>query len=373
MSEKRRQRKGSSSKNANANNLYAYRVLPKEPSVREQPKILQKPREERPIPAAPVQISIASRPVVDRDTASNEIKSATFTHKSVLSATATTAPSTTKETRDTVAHDAVKTPQTMLKPTTLISDFYQINNQAFDHIIESNAAFFVVGVIGAQSVGKSTILNLIASATPSKPQCWSDAIVNPVAPVFKTRQSAQACFSNMPVTEGVDMFITADRTIMLDCAPVICNPYKKELILNELDDLKIVMFLLNVCHTLIVVDEGTALNMPLIRLIQCAEKMKLDYDRENGTEAYSPNVIFVKNKCDNRDFLSSRQHEVNAIFKHLFKDSKLRIATDIYFDGAITNVKSLTQRKVNTVYLPTIGGKKGETSIYSHCVYQLIS
>lgn len=353
MSDKRRQRKSSSNKNANANSLYNYRVLPKETrndrgdkSLQDPPKILQKPREEKPA-SVPVQISIAPRPV---DITANDTKSASSTQK--FPSTSTSTQSTSKESKDTTANE-VRGSFVMHNPTSLISDYYQINNQAFDHIIETNAAFFVVGVIGAQGVGKSTILNLVGS-THSQQQSWPGAIVNPVNPIFRTRQSAQAHFSNMPVTEGIEIFITADRTILLDCSPVICNPYKKDLIMNEIDDLKTTMFLLTVCHTLIVVDEGSSLNLPLIRLIQCAEKMKLDYDRNSTSEPFSPNILFVKNKCRNNSFLNSKQDELNAMYKYLFKDSKLKIDTDIHFDGAITDAKSLRKRKVNVVYIPTI-------------------
>lgn len=320
--------------------------------MQDKPKILLKSKEEKP-QQVPVQISIASRPIADRENvAAQDPKSfSSTTHKSIASASSTVSSTqSSQEAKDSPSSEATLAP--MKRPATIITDYYQINNQALDYVIETNAAFFVVGIIGTQGVGKSSVLNLLGAKRLSTDNI-EELLVNPANPIFKARTTNETIFSNMPVTEGVQMYITSDRTILLDCSPVLCNPYKKDIVLNEIDDLKLLMFLLTVCHTLIVVEEGTSLNLPLIRLIESAEKMKLDYDREPN-DFYTPNVLFVKNKCTNPDFLAGKRDKVDQLYKYLFKHSKLKIGTDIYFDSSITNAKSLKNRKVNVVYLPLI-------------------
>lgn len=314
----------------------------------DKPKILLKPKEEKPQPV-PVQISIASRPVADRDNAASQDPKS-FSSTTQKSLTAASTVSSSQEAKDGPTSEATLAP--MKRPATIITDYYQVNNQALDYVIETNAAFFVVGIIGTQGVGKSTILNLLGAKRWNRDNI-EELLVNPANPIFKARTTHETIFSNMPVTEGVQMYITSDRTILLDCSPVLCNPYKKDIVINEIDDMKLLMFLLTVCHTLIVVEEGTSLNLPLIRLIQSAEKMKLDYDRETN-DFYTPNVVFVKNKCINSDFLAGKRDNVDLLYKYLFKHSKLKIGTDIYFDSSITDAKSLKNRKVNVVYLPLI-------------------
>lgn len=323
-------------------------------TMQDKPKILLKSKEEKP-QQVPVQISIASRPIADRENV------AAADPKIQKSITSTNATSSTQSSQD--AKDAEAALVTMKRPVTIITDYYQINNQALEYMNETNAAFFVVGVIGTQGVGKSTILNILGAKQLNVDNI-EEMLAQPTNSIFKMRNSNEATFSNMPVTEGVQMYITKDRTILLDCSPVFCNPYKKDIVLNEIDDLKMMMFLLTVCQTLIVVEEGTSLNLSLIRLIQNAEKMKLDYDREPN-DFYTPNLLFVKNKCTNRDFLASKKASVNLLYKYLFKNSKLKIGTDIYFDSSVTNAKSLKNRKANVVYLPLIDTTRKLFSKYS--------
>lgn len=318
-----------------------------------KPKILLKLKDEK-TTKTPQQISIVARPT---DALANESKTNNSSQKSII--TLASAPSTSQ--KDMKDISLVNGPETvasqnvlaMKEPITLITGHYQINNLAFDHIMETNTAFFVVGVIGPQGVGKSTILNILGSKNAQSIN-WADFILSPSpgGATFKTRAPENA-LSTVSVTEGIEMFITKDRTILLDCSPVLCNQHKQEITLSEIDDLKMIMFLLNVCHKLIVVEDGTDINLSLIRLIQCAEKMKQDYDRE-GNDFYSPNVIFVKNMCSNRDYLESRQDDINSMYKHLFKNSALKIGVDIYFDSSIRDADSLKNRRINIVYIPLV-------------------
>ena len=61
------------------------------------------------------------------------------------------------------------------------------------------------------------------------------------------------------------MFITPDRFIFLDSPPVLCNHFKKDFIVSELDDIKTIMLFLKVCHVLIFVQGDDFFNINLIR------------------------------------------------------------------------------------------------------------
>lgn len=50
----------------------------------------------------------------------------------------------------------------MKKPIKLIDNHLEFNMQALDYLIENQNDFLVVGVLGNQGVGKSTLLNLVA-------------------------------------------------------------------------------------------------------------------------------------------------------------------------------------------------------------------
>lgn len=138
--------------------------------------------------------------------------------------------------------------------------------------------------------------------------------------VFQTRNIKERIFSSAPTTEGIEMFITKDRIIFLDCSPLLCNPYKKDHVLNEIDDLKMLIFLFNVCHLLIVVQDES-INMNVIRLLMCAEMMKPNFDRIE----YSANVMFVKNWATTKDFSADHHKQTERLLKLIFKQSKVKI------------------------------------------------
>lgn len=322
----------------------------------DKPKIILKTKERETIaPTTPVQISIASRPIDASISDGTNSSGKSMPTKLTIHQTTTTAPKDAKESHTGANYSNVEQSHvpTMKKPMPIISDHYQIVSQGFEHLIETNADFYVVGIVGTQASGKSSILNLLIDETQHSANNVADNnLFTAQNGVFKTRCSMEYIFSNMPATEGIQMFITRDRTILLDCSPVLSNPYKKDCILNELDDLKMLIFLLSVCHLLIVVNDN-GININYLRLIQCAENMKMNIDQN---EKYSPNILFFKNKCANRDFLPEQKASLSSLYREVFKDCKLQMYANNYSqmsDGAIES----TEPPLNIFHFPLIDPK----------------
>lgn len=297
-------------------------------------------------PAAPTQISIAARPIeagndpskVNRlQLASNvSVRDGKDSHHSATGDTAhntsgaSTAPSATAT---AVAGDCQL--RKMKASIPIISDHYQIQNHVQDQLIETNTDFVVVGIIGTQGAGKSFILNMLIDGDDDATVTQSDdteqvmQLLAGRSGVFAMRQSKQqSTLSNMPTTEGINMYITRHRTILLDCSPVLCNPYKKEAIFNELDDLKMVIFMLSVCNTLIVT-EDCGFNVHLMRLLMMAENMKVDvYDMDLTMEhqRYTPNILIFKNKCRNCDFTIEAKQRTSNLYRAFFVCSGLKMS-----------------------------------------------
>lgn len=320
--------------------------------LNDKPKILLKTKEREIVaPVAPVQISIASRPI-DTSICDGANSSGKFISSKQSIATVAT-PKDAKD-QHTGGHSNVEQSHVpaMKIPIPIISDHYQIMSQGFEHLIETNADFFVVGIIGTQGSGKSSILNLLIDEVPGNRHDNAENLFTTQNGVFKTRYSKEYVFSNMPATEGIQMFITRDRTILLDCSPVLSNPYKKDCILSELDDLKMLIFLLSVCHLLIVVND-TGVNINYLRLIQNAENMKMDNDQN---EKYSPNILFFKNKCVNKDFLPEQKEGLSNLYREVFKDSKLRLNLNNYLRTPTALNKSAEQ-PLNIFHFPMIDSR----------------
>lgn len=70
----------------------------------------------------------------------------------------------------------------------------------------------------------------------------------------------------------IDMFISSNRIIFLDSSPLLCNLQRRDMMVSECDDIKMVLMMLQLCHLVIVVHDGFC-NMPVERLLKLAEQM----------------------------------------------------------------------------------------------------
>lgn len=114
--------------------------------------------------------------------------------------------------------------------------------------------FSVLGMLGPQGVGKSTLLSLLAGAAPT-----DLGVVNPPFAV----QGAEAVLAGAHTTSGVDLSVTAERLLLLDTQPLLSPSVLLEMMrsqpplppeaqtyenLMELWSLRLSMLLLSVCH-----------------------------------------------------------------------------------------------------------------------------
>ncbi|KAL9705166.1 hypothetical protein quinque_008684 [Culex quinquefasciatus] len=143
--------------------------------------------------------------------------------------------------------------------------------------------------IGTQYSGKSTVLNLLASTggKHSIEQALRRGVF-PTNDIFSRKGSKE-------LDEEIRMFITTDRIVLLDSAPVMSSRGRKDFIIGEMDDLRRILLLLNTCHVLIVMLEDD-FNINFIRLLLCAEMM-IQKEQKNAHHL-SPRLVFVKNKCE---------------------------------------------------------------------------
>lgn len=359
----------------------------------EKPRILLKPKDASDAAkntgsvtvAAPTQISIAARPVEAGSSANdsskaNRLQSSSnvsvgkdLSHHSAAGESNATASAagTTSTAANTATAAAVGENQlpTMKSSIPIISDHFQIQNHVQDHLIETNTDFLVIGIIGTQGAGKSFILNMLiddddmAATTTTTATQISDTeqVMNLLAGrcgMFTMRQHSKAAnttLSNMPTTEGINMYITRHRTILLDCSPILCNPYKKEAIFNELDDLKMVIFLLSVCNTLIVI-EDCGFNVHLMRLLMMAENMKVDVYDMDSTEhrRYTPNILIFKNKCRNCDFTIEAKQRTSNLYRAFFVCSGLKMTSANRSGGADRKLSGINTHGANSAAVDDI-------------------
>lgn len=86
--------------------------------------------------------------------------------------------------------------------------------------------FLVVGVLGLQGSGKSTILSLLAGNNPS------DNIRQYIFPP----QSKESKELSEHQTTGINMYVTGERTIFLDTQPIMSPSVLDKIIRQEKKD-----------------------------------------------------------------------------------------------------------------------------------------
>ncbi|XP_055372676.1 protein SMG9 [Condylostylus longicornis] len=258
---------------------------------------------------------------------------ATSTPTASSSVTSNISPSTSQPIESQFGQSVAQ----MTKPITILSlANNQVNSNTNKVLIKSNTDFLVVGVIGRQGIGKSTIMNFLASPKSGLDFAdTSDSIAVNAEEIykkfFKNREGVfptkfkSGKSPSTPRTESLHMFITKDRLILLDGPPILSNPGKKDATTNEVEDINLIILLLTVCHLLIVVQDDY-FDLNLVRLLQFAELCKpSDSDSKSFSSDHLPNILFLKNHAKYKDFLADAKLKYENLIKYCFKDSNLKI------------------------------------------------
>ncbi|OQR97214.1 SMG9 isoform X2 [Thraustotheca clavata] len=168
----------------------------------------------------------------------------------------------------------------------------------------------VIGVVGLEGVGKSTVLSLLAGHTFNRPISQAKFPIQTLDDKINGRHQ----------TNGIDVFITENNVVLLDCQPLLSSSLLNDQIQKkespkfgalpldqqiEISSLQLLVFLFSVCHHVLVVSDK-AIDNELWRLMQCAELLKHHVPNISGelTE-HCARAIFVGNKL-------SRPAEVQA-------------------------------------------------------------
>ncbi|CAG9860136.1 unnamed protein product [Phyllotreta striolata] len=273
------------------------------------------------------------------------------------------------------AKDDVNTPPNlkhMTKSMKLIDEGILCTESLQDYVNENNE-FLIVGVVGAHGVGKSTILNLLSHST------LTDDIKKDI---FKMEKNSNDHNSDIKIltnhlekmdikvedrikkevfrietlediergfnrTQGIDIFITQNRLMLLDCQPFASVSVLEELIKSEtkrtslvsefiplensgeIQGLQLTAFLMSVCHVLLVVQDWF-LDSNVLRFLHTSEMLKPTIPNpEDETVDYFPHVMFIHNRATMEDFSPAKFKTMQDVYKTLFHKSKLNIKSNL--------------------------------------------
>ncbi|GAB6027426.1 smg-9, nonsense mediated mRNA decay factor [Chamberlinius hualienensis] len=220
----------------------------------------------------------------------------------------------------------------------LVDESLQWCDQTFE-FLQDQSDFLVVGVLGLQGTGKSTVMSHLYGGRSTR---------NPKYGVFKTQTKDQRELGEHG-TRGIDIIITDQRMILLDVQPVLSASIMDHMIqfekkfpaeynstenALEIQSLQVAAFLFTVCHTIIVVQDWFT-DPNLLRFLQTAEMLrpsallpKQDGSLDDASE-YCPHLVLVHNKCSLTDFEPAKVKLVQETYSTVFHRSKLKFKGEV--------------------------------------------
>ncbi|KAH8366734.1 hypothetical protein KR084_005297 [Drosophila pseudotakahashii] len=248
-------------------------------------------------------------------------------------------------------------PPRMNRPTPLIvaNGIFNANARKLFH--KTNTDFTVIGVLGGQSSGKSTLLNLLAAERPLDYDYYQHLLA-PEADecTFATRHKVKPNNNNngqksilRPRTETLQFFITRERHILLDTPPLL--PVGKEPDHQDLHSLSAMAQLLSVCHVLILAIDGLAVEQ--LRLINAALRLRPTFPCKGYVQDHLPQVLFVRTRAQRLEFEPQQRERLDKKLAYLYGATGLPI-----YRGRGE------ARCVNTFLLPEVSGN-GATAFHA--------
>ncbi|XP_026731017.1 protein SMG9-like [Trichoplusia ni] len=283
----------------------------------------------------------------------------------------------------------------MTQPVKLLDENLELNTSALEFLHDSSTNYLVVGIMGTQGVGKSMILNLIATNVHDQNLCNlilnshdipadSTFDSNDIAPlekqmdtlefadspekatepnenIFKFKmQDIEQIEKGVHCTKGIDMYITNDRVILLDCqslwSPSLIEESNTTITARSanvvtVDCLQIASYLMAICHVLIAVQDWFT-DYNFLRYIQAAEMLKPSLSASNsvstsqeGSESTGggeshPHLLLLHNRCQLEDFTPESLKIIQDLYRKAFLKSNLQLNSGMYMYSD-TNKNSL--------------------------------
>lgn len=240
----------------------------------------------------------------------------------------------------------------------LITESMEWSDIALEHLSD-NADFFVVGIIGPQGVGKSTLMSMIGGNDPF--DMYRQYIFRPACKECTETSGHQ--------TQGVQFFVNENRVILLD-SQAILSPSVMNLLINndrrysyecsafenyvEIESMQIASFLMQVCHALIVLVDYFV-DVDILNFIRTCEMLKPSLPlTENPSGAdHRPHLIVVQNRGKREDFLVNSIKEKSRIIELAFEGSTMSYSDGISMkDSSFPCYKVLKDCSANFYVLP---------------------
>nr|CAG4650528.1 EOG090X0EPT [Sida crystallina] len=217
----------------------------------------------------------------------------------------------------------------------------------FGDFLGDNPDFLVVGCVGLQWSGKSSVLSHLATSDCSSITRQTVFNISTTSHQMKGESS----------TIGLDAYISSERVIWLDCQPLLsaavaerelASSYSKEAYKEplskmeasccvgttvEVESLQMLSFLYCICHVLLVVQDSLA-DPNLVRLLQTAEMLKPNMSTDESGGDHMPHLITLYNRGQPTDLVPEMMDKTLQFYRRAFAKSRLQIASRLVSNPA---------------------------------------
>uniref|UniRef100_A0A8C7RV78 Nonsense-mediated mRNA decay factor SMG9 n=1 Tax=Oncorhynchus mykiss TaxID=8022 RepID=A0A8C7RV78_ONCMY len=181
----------------------------------------------------------------------------------------------------------------------------------------------VVGVIGLQGTGKSTIMSLLSANAPEEDQ--KGYVFRAQIQEIKERGGNQST--------GIDFYITQERVIFLDTQPILSPSILDRLINNECKlppeynlphtyvEMQITAVLFTVCHVVILIQYWFT-DINIYRFLQTAEMLKPS--TPSASHDSTGSSVFLQNKSSRDEFCPRNLKNMHMAVDKLMAHSHLK-------------------------------------------------
>jgi len=240
-------------------------------------------------------------------------------------------------------------------PIKLVDESHFFCDGISDYMTD-NTDFTVIGVLGLQNCGKSSILNILARNGISDDDTFR-------VQTYEHQMLAEHC------TNGVDVYVNSRRFILLDVQPLLSSSimdrsiqlekkYTAEFTTAEntieVQSLQITGFIFSICHVVLLVQDWF-MDLSLVRLIQAAETLKpvtpAASGEDNQVSEYFPHLVLVHNKVEAGDLEDDVTDEIKEMYSLMLSKSRL-------------NWKEEGTNNPNIVFIPDQEGERAEILPY---------
>ncbi|KAM6999581.1 nonsense-mediated mRNA decay factor SMG9 [Passerculus sandwichensis] len=257
-------------------------------------------------------------------------------------------------------------PEKMKSSIKLVDEQMNWCDSALEFLLEQTDVL-VVGALGLQGTGKSTVMSLLAGNQPEEdPRSF---VFRPQPPELRERGGAQ--------TGGIDLFITQERVLFLDTQPILSPAHLDHLINNdrklppefalphayvETQSLQIAAFLFTVCHVVLLVQDWFT-DLGLYRFLQTAEMVKPptpspSHDSSGaGPEEpseYYPHLVFVQTRAPPECFSPRRLGQMQRVLGRLMAHSRLKYRGSLSMRELLPGAAPGAEPEVNLFLLPPL-------------------